>query len=152
MLYVPDYYNVANLIGKQARQRGLSMAMIGADGWDSPSLDKNALDGGYFTAQLSPDDPRPIAQDWVKKYQAKYGSKPDALAALAYDAANLLYTAIKEANSDDPAKVKDVLAAVKDYQGVSGQISFDASHNPIKSAVMLQVRDGQIKYVETVAP
>jgi branched-chain amino acid transport system substrate-binding protein len=152
VLYVPDYYNIANLIGSQARQRGLSMAMIGADGWDSSSLDKNALDGGYFTTQFSRDDPRPVAQDWIKRYQAKYGSQPDAIAALAYDAANLLYTAIKEANSDDPAKVKDVLAAVKDYQGVSGQISFDAAHNPVKSAVMLQVKDGQIKYVETVAP
>jgi branched-chain amino acid transport system substrate-binding protein len=152
VLYVPDYYNIVNLIGSQAKQRGLIMPMIGADGWDSPSLDRNAVDGGYFTTQFSPDDPRPIVQAWVEKYQAKYGSKPDAIAALAYDAANLLYTAIKEANSDDPAKVKDVLAALKDYQGVSGQISFDANHNPVKSAVMLQVRDGQIKYVETVNP
>ena len=74
------------------------------------------------------------------------------MATLAYDAANLLFTAIKNADSDDPAKVKDVLAALKDFEGVSGKISFDASHNPVKSAVVLKVKDGAVKYIETVNP
>jgi len=91
-------------------------------------------------------------QEWVKKYQARYGAKPDTVATLAYDAANLLYTAIQNADSDDPAKVKDVLAALKGFEGVSGKISFDPSHNPVKSAVVLRVKDGAVRYVETVNP
>jgi branched-chain amino acid transport system substrate-binding protein len=153
VLYVPDYYNVANLIVAQAKQRGLTIPIIGADGWDSPYLDRKVMDGEYFTTSFSSDDPRPIVQDWVKRYRAAYGGwRPDARATLAYDAANILYTAIKEANSDDPARVKDALAALKDFPGVSGQISFDANHNPIKSAVILQMKDYELRYVETVNP
>ena len=152
VLYLPDYYTIANRVGAQAKERGLTVTMMGGDGWDSPDLDLKAVDGGYFTNHFSAEDPRPAVQEWVKKYQARYGAKPDTVATLAYDAANLLYTAIQNADSDDPAKVKDVLAALKGFEGVSGKISFDPSHNPVKSAVVLRVKDGAVRYVETVNP
>jgi branched-chain amino acid transport system substrate-binding protein len=151
ILYVPDYYNILNLVGAQAKEKGITATMMGGDGWDSADLKKDAVDGGYYTNHYSPDDTRPIVQDWVKNYKAKYNSVPDALATLAYDAANLLIAAIQKAGADDPAKVKDAMAGLK-WEGVTGTITFDKDHNPVKSAVVLHVTNGQIKYMATIAP
>jgi branched-chain amino acid transport system substrate-binding protein len=151
ILYVPDYYNIVNLIGAQAKQRGITSVLMGGDGWDSSDLNKDAVDGGYYTNHYSSDDTRPIVQEWVRNYQARYNTPPDALATLAYDATNLLIAAIDKAGVDDPARVKDALAALR-WEGVTGAITFDADHNPIKPAVIMQVKDGRIRYADTVAP
>jgi branched-chain amino acid transport system substrate-binding protein len=151
ILWLPDYYNIVNLVGAQAKEKGVTAVMMGGDGWDSPDLDASASEGGFYSNHYSPEDTRPIVQDWVKNYTAKYGSTPDALATLGYDAANLMLAAIDKAGSDDPAKVKDALAAIE-WDGVSGKITFDQFHNPIKSAAVLQVKNGKIVFVESVAP
>jgi branched-chain amino acid transport system substrate-binding protein len=151
VLYVPDYYNILNLVGAQAKEKGITSALMGGDGWDSSDLDRAATDGGFYSNHYSPDDTRPIVQDWVANYEARFGSVPDALATLAYDAANLLIAAIESAGVDDPAVVKDALAAI-DYEAVSGRITFDEFHNPIKAAAVLQVKDGEILFAESVAP
>ncbi|MCU0486743.1 MAG: ABC transporter substrate-binding protein, partial [Anaerolineales bacterium] len=75
----------------------------------------------------------------------------DALATLAYDAANLMFSAIDKAGTTDTAVVKDALEAIE-LEGVSGKITYDEFHNPIKAAVILQVKDGKVNYVATVAP
>jgi branched-chain amino acid transport system substrate-binding protein len=151
VLWLPDYYNIVNLVGAQAKEKGVTAVMMGGDGWDSPDLDASASEGGFYSNHYSPEDTRPIVQDWVKNYTAKYGSTPDALATLGYDAANLMLAAIDKAGSDDPAKVKDAMAAIE-WDGVSGKITFDKFHNPIKSAAVLQVNNGKIVFVESVAP
>jgi len=151
LVYLPDYYNIVNLVTKQAKEKGITAPFMGGDGWDSADLDKTAAEGGYYTNHYSEQDTRQIVQDWVKNYQAEYGAVPDALATLAYDATNLLLAAIDKAGKNDPAAVKDALAAIS-WDGVSGKITFDAQHNPIKAAVILQVKDGKIQYVATVAP
>jgi branched-chain amino acid transport system substrate-binding protein len=125
--------------------------LMGGDGWDSADLDLAAVDGGYYSTHYSRFDTRPIVQDWVANYEARFGSVPDALATLAYDAANLLIAAIESAGVDDPAVVKDALAAIN-YEAVSGRVTFDEFHNPIKSVAIVQVRDGEIQFVESVAP
>lgn len=151
MVFLPDYYNIVNLVTAQAKEKGITATFMGGDGWDSADLDKKAADGGYYSNHYSPDDTRPIVVDFVKRYQAKYNSVPDALAALAYDATKLLLAAIEKAGVDDPAKVKDALAAI-DLEVVSGRVKFDQFHNPIKSAAVLQVKDGKIVFVTSVAP
>jgi branched-chain amino acid transport system substrate-binding protein len=151
VLWIPDYYNIVNLVAAQAKEKGVTAALMGGDGWDSPDLDVSAAEGGFYSNHYSPDDTRPIVQDWVKNYTAKYGSTPDALATLGYDATNLMLAAIEKAGSDDPAKVKDALAAIE-WDGVSGKITFDQFHNPIKAAAVLQVKGGKISFVESVAP
>ncbi|HVP58149.1 MAG TPA: ABC transporter substrate-binding protein [bacterium] len=154
ILYVPDYYNKVALIAKQARQLGIKSVMMGGDGWDSPDMIKiagDAIEGGYFTNHYSPDDPRPEVQEWVKKYSARFGAKPDALATLAYDATSLMIAAATKAGSDDPAKVRDALQSLQ-LKAVSGSVTFDSSGNPIKSAAILRyTRTGQ-EYVATVTP
>jgi len=151
VVYLPDYYNIVNLVTAQAKEKGITAAFVGGDGWDSADLDMAAAEGGYYTNHYSPDDARPIVTEWIKRYQAEYGSVPDALATLAYDAMNLMLAAIQKAGVDDSVKVKDAMAGLE-WEGVSGKITFDQFHNPIKAAVLLQVKDGKIVYNATVAP
>lgn len=151
VLFLPDYYNIVNLVGAQAKERGVTAIMMGGDGWDSADLDATAADGGYFSNHYSAEDTRSIVGDFVSRYETKFGSKPDALAALAYDATNLLLAAIEKAGKDDPAAVKDALAALE-YEAVSGKITFDAQHNPIKAAVVMQVKDGKVVFADSIAP
>lgn len=151
ILYLPDYYSTVNLIAAQALERGITALMMGGDGWDSPDLDRSVVNGGFYTNHYSPEDPRPIVQEFVQKYEQEFGAEPDALAALAYDAANILFRSIDEANSTDPFKVAEVLAGGT-FDVVSGKITYDQFHNPVKAAALLQVRDGQIVYVDTIAP
>ena len=151
VLYLPDYYNVVNLVAAQAKEKGVTAVMMGADGWDSSDLDLAAADGGYYSNHYSPDDTRPVVVDWVTKYTETYGSTPDALATLAYDATNILLASIEKAGVDDAATVAETMSGIS-YEAVSGTVTFDAQHNPIKSAVVLQVKDGAIKFVASVAP
>lgn len=152
VLFLPDYYNKVSLIGRQAKEKGVKATLLGVDGWDSAELDTKAMEGGYFSNHYSAEDQRPEVQEWIKKYQAKFGKAPDALGTLAYDAANLLVEAIVKAGSDDPTKIRDAMANIKDFKAVTGTLSFDKDGNPIKSAVVLQIKDGKQKYVETVNP
>jgi branched-chain amino acid transport system substrate-binding protein len=157
VIYLPDYYNIVNLAAKQAKEKGITAPFIGGDGWDSPDLDTKAADGGFFTNHYSPEDTRAEVQGFVKAYGVKYQDDkkqpkvPDALAALAYDATNMLLQAIKEAGSDDTAKVRDALNKIN-FSGISGKITFDANHNPIKSATILAVKGGKVVFNSVVNP
>ncbi|BAJ63324.1 MULTISPECIES: ABC transporter substrate-binding protein [Anaerolinea] len=151
VLFLPDYYPIVNLVGAQAKEKGVTAVMMGGDGWDSADLDLKAADGGFFSNHYSPEDPRPIVQSWVANYQKKYNAVPDALATLGYDAANLLFAAIEKAGTDDTTKVAEALASLQ-YEAVSGKITFDAQHNPVKNAVVLSVKDGKVSFSASVAP
>jgi len=151
VLWLPDYYNVVNLVGAQAKEKGVTAVMMGGDGWDSADLDLAAADGGFYSNHYSPTDTRPIVVEWVAKYKAKFNAEPDALATLAYDATNLLLAAIEKAGTDDTAAVAAAMESLS-YDAVSGKVTFDAQHNPIKSAVVLSVLDGKVSAVASVAP
>ncbi len=155
VVFLPDYYSRAGLIARQLREQGVTAQLLGGDGWDSPkmlSIAGEAVHGGFFTSHFSPDDPRPEVQRWSKKYEAKYGRRPDAFATLAHDAALLLVEALRRSGVPTPDGIRDALAGTCDFPAVSGSITFDESGNPIKPAVVLQyVPDGQ-RYVTTVAP
>ncbi len=151
VLYLPDYYSTVNLIASQAKERGIEAAMLGGDGWDSAELDRSVVEGGYYTNHFSPDDTRAVVQDFVSKYEARYGSTPDALAALAYDAANILFQSMVNADSTEVDQVASAIASGT-FPVVSGEISYDSQHNPVKAAVVLKVEGGEIIYTDTVAP
>jgi branched-chain amino acid transport system substrate-binding protein len=151
ILFLPDYYSKVNLIGKQAKEKGITATMLGGDGWDSADLDMSAVDGGYHSNHYSAADPRPVVTNFLTKYRAEYGKAPDALAVLAYDATNVLLAAIEEAGSTDTTVVRDTLAGIQ-FEGVAGVITFDAQGDPIKTAAINQVIDGQFKFVKWVSP
>jgi branched-chain amino acid transport system substrate-binding protein len=89
-------------------------------------------------------------QKFVDAFKAKYGHKPDALAALAYDAANLLYDSMRHAKSLSSQDIRDAIAATKDYQGVTGSITMDANRNASKPAVMIKIEKGQFKFAKEI--
>ncbi len=157
VVVLPDYYPVVNLVTKQAKEKGITAPFIGGDGWDSPDLDATAASGGYFTNHYSPSEQRDIVQNFVKTYSGKYKDVkgnprlPDALAVLAYDAANILLQSIKDAGADDPTKVKDVMAKIQ-IEVVSGKITFDAFHTPIKPLFINAVKDGKVEFFKQIAP
>ena len=154
-IFVPGYYTEVGLIVLQARQQGITVPMFGGDGWESSSLvpiGGKALEGCYFSTHYSPQDTSPAVQEFVKEFEAKYNEKPDAMAALGYDSAMILADAIKRAGTTDGAKIRDALAATKDFQGVTGKITIDADRNASKPAVILTITNGQFNYVETVSP
>jgi branched-chain amino acid transport system substrate-binding protein len=151
VIFLGDYYPIVNLVTAQAKERGITAPFLGGDGWDSSDLDRAASEGGYYSNHYSPEDQRAIVQDWLQKYEAKYGSVPDALATLGYDATNILIASIEAAGVDDPTAVAEAMAGLA-WEGVSGSITFNEQHNPVKAAVVLQVTGGEVKYVDTVEP
>jgi len=153
-LYLPNYYAASAMIMKQADEIGLDVPAGGGDGWDSPQLVEiggKSVEGGVFSNHFAKDDPKPEVKNFVEKYKKLYGAEPDALASLAYDAAFVLLSAIEKAGSMKGAEIRDVLKNSQ-ISGVTGNISFDAERNPIKSAVILQIRDGKQNYLTTVNP
>jgi len=154
-IFVPGYYTEAGLIAKQARSLGIKVPLLGGDGWDSPKLTEiggSALDGCYFSTHFSVQDQNPKVQDFVKKYQAKFHALPDGMAPLGYDAMMILGQAINTAGSTDGTKVRDTLAGVKNYAGVTGNITINEKRNATKAAVVLEVANNQTKFVTTVPP
>jgi len=154
-IFVPGYYAEVALIAREARQLGIKAPLLGGDGWVGESLLKvagNALDGSFFSNHYSQDDPSPVIQNFVKTYQAKYGEKPDAMAALGYDSAKILADAITRAGTTDGPKLRDAIAATRDFKGVTGDITLDADRNATKAAVILTIANGGFQFVQRVAP
>ncbi|HVE65289.1 MAG TPA: ABC transporter substrate-binding protein, partial [Thermoanaerobaculia bacterium] len=154
-IYVPGYYTEVATIARQARELGITVPLIGGDGWDSPRLWEiggEALNGCYFSNHYSVDDPAPAVQKFVADYRKRYNQTPDALAALGYDAARILADAMTRAGSTDGAKVRDALVATKDFQGVTGQITINSERNAVKPAVVLKIENGKFVYVDTIKP
>ncbi|MBV9874016.1 MAG: ABC transporter substrate-binding protein [Verrucomicrobia bacterium] len=155
VVFVPAYYTEAALILREARQLGIKAEFVGGEGWDSPSLISVAgksADGSYYTDHFSPDDPNHLVQTFVQAYKTKYGTAPDALSALWYDAAGLVVDAIRRAGSPDPAKIRDALAVTKNFPGVTGNISLDEQRNASKPGVIVTIENGHVKMVERVEP
>ena len=139
----------------QAKQLGVTVPIFGGDGWESSSLvpiGGAALEGDYFSTHFSPEDTAPAVQNFVNEFKAKYNETPDAMAALGYDSAMILAAAMKSAGTTDGAKVRDALATEKDFSGVTGKITIDVNRNASKPAVILTIKDGAFKYVETISP
>lgn len=154
-IFVPGYYTEVGLIALQAKQLGLTVPIFGGDGWESSSLvpiGGAALEGDYFSTHFSPEDTSPAVQNFVKQYKQKFNETPDAMAALGYDSVMILADAMKKTGSTDGAKVRDALAAEKDFPGVTGNLTMDANRNASKPAVILTIKNGAFKYVETVSP
>ncbi len=155
-IFIPGYYTELNLISIQAREIGITVPLFGGDGWESEKLlegkAKDALDGCFFSTHVSIEDPNPKIQNFITKYKEKYGSTPDAMAFLSYDAGMILFDAIKRAGSTDGVKIKDALANTQNYDGVTGTITINDQRNAIKPAVVMEIKDGKFTYKETIAP
>jgi branched-chain amino acid transport system substrate-binding protein len=155
VLFLPNYYNEVPLQVQQARRLGIVCPFIGSDSWGSPeilTLGGPVLDDSYFSTHYAPDIATETAQKFIRAYEVKYGKKPDDVAALTYDAGGLLLAAITQAGALDRQKVRDALAGLRQYEGVTGIMKFHGTGDPIKSAVIIHVKDGKFNYYSTVQP
>lgn len=154
-VFVPGYYTEAGLIALQARRLGITVPLFGGDGWESPKLIEiggTAIEGCYYSTHYSPEDNSPAIQEFVKKFKAKYNEVPDAMAALGYDSAKVMADAIKRAGTTDGPKLREAIAATQGFDGVTGKTNIDDKRNANKPAVIVTIKNGQFKYVETIAP
>lgn len=156
VIFIPGYYEDVALMAKQARQLGITQALLGADGWDAPELwDRggDALNGSYISSHYSVEDQSPQVQKFVKDYKQFYGNlQPDAHAALGYDSMRVLAEAIQRAGTTDSPKLRDALAQTKNFPGVTGLITMNSDRDAIKPAVVLKLQDGRYLYQETIQP
>lgn len=154
-LFVPGYYFDVSKIALQARDLKIKAPLLGGDGWDSAdifTLSKGAIEDSYFSTHYTQEDPRRIVQQFILDYLKVFGSRPDALAAAGFDAANMLFAAINNAGSTDPKAIRNALAEIKDFEGITGTITINDKRDAVKSAVVLQILNGAFNYVETISP
>jgi branched-chain amino acid transport system substrate-binding protein len=174
-IFVPGYYTEVGLIARKAKELGVAAPLLGGDGWESEQLlaiGGEALNGSYYSNHFAVDNPEPRLQDFLAKFKAKFGKEPDAIAGLAYDAADVLFTCMEKMASEDPktfaglssakagtaerkaacAKLRDLIAATQGYPGVTGNITLDAHRNATKPAVVLEIKGGKKVYNTTINP
>jgi len=175
-IFVPGYYTEVGSIARQARELGITAPLLGGDGWVSDQLLKiggEALNGSYYSNHFALDQPSEPLQKFFSDYKTKYGSNPDAIAGLAYDAANLAVDALKRMQASDPAsfaalgsdkegdaaaakaaraKLRDLINGVQAFSGITGVITFDENRNPVKPAVVIKVENGVEKFAASIAP
>jgi branched-chain amino acid transport system substrate-binding protein len=155
VLFLPNYYNEVPLQAQQARRLGITAPLIGSDSWGSSellTLGGKDLEGAFFSSHYAPDIATPKAQEFIKAFETKYGKKPDDVAALTYDSGQLLLAAITKSKSLDRQKVRDALATISEFEGVTGTMKFSGTGDPVKSAVIIQIKDGKFKYFTSVSP
>jgi branched-chain amino acid transport system substrate-binding protein len=154
-IFVPGYYTEVGLIGRQARELGIKVPLLGGDGWDSPKLKEiggKSMDNTYFSNHYSSEDKSPHVQQFIANFKQAYGVVPDGLAAMGYDAAKVLIDSMNRAKSVAAADLRDAIASTKDYPGVTGKITINEKRDAVKSAVVLKVANGDFRYHSTINP
>ncbi len=155
-IFIPGYYTEAALICRQARELDMKIPLFGGDGWEAPELVKiggEAVEGCYYSTHYSPQVDTPAVKEFVARFKARFGGEvPDAMAALGYDSAEVMVDAIRRAGSTEGPAIREALAATKGYQGVTGDTTMDKDRNASKAAVVIMVKNGEFKFVQSVAP
>ena len=150
VIFVPGYYTEAAIIVRQARELGLTVPILGGDGWvgDALANGREALRNTFISNHYSGDNPAPVVQNFVAAYRAKFGREPDSLAALGYDSVKVLAEAITRAGGTGGAAIRNALAT-SNVAGVTGQLTIDANRNVSKPAVIQEVTyvGGAVKFV-----
>lgn len=156
VIFHSSNYTEGALICIQARQLGFTGPLIGGDAWEAPQLIEiggRAVEGVYYSTHGSPDSTDPAMRNFVARYRARWdGETPDSIAALGYDAARLLFDALRRAGTTESAALRDAIAATRAFAGATGRITIDGQRNATKSAVILTVRNGKFEFVTAVDP
>ena len=150
------FYSEAALICRQARSLGIEVPFIGGDGWEAPQLVElggAAVEGSYYSTYFSAENSAPEVQSFVQRYRARWSNEtPEAVSALGYDALRLIAAAIQRNGTADSRKLRDAIAATRDFAGVTGRTTIDAKRNSEKAAVMLTIKEGKPRFFEAVTP
>jgi len=154
-IFIPGYYSDIAKIAIQGRKLGMTMPLFGGDGWDSEELGKNAgaaIEGCFYSNHYAPDQPNPTIQAFVGKYTKQFGGVPDGLAALGYDAANILFDAMSRAKSVGGKDLRDAIAATADFKAVTGTITINAQRDAVKPVVMVERKGGNWVFRASIEP
>lgn len=154
-VFIPGFYTEVGQIAIQARDLGITVPLVGGDGWDSQTVIQiggKAMEGTYFSDHYFVGDTRPVVQNFVNEYRKRHGGNPEANAALGYDALKIFAAAAQRAGSLDRKAIRDQIAVTKEYQGVSGTITMGADRNPIKPVAMIKIENGQMNFAGWVNP
>jgi branched-chain amino acid transport system substrate-binding protein len=152
-LYIPGYYTDVANIAKQTRAIGITVPLLGGDGWESvQDIGGEAIQGAYYSNHYSSDENRAEVKNFVEKYNKRFGRNPDSMAALSYDAAMLLKDAGARAPTLDRKALRDAIATTKDFQGVTGKISIDEHRNATKPAVVLKIVGKNTTTAASISP
>lgn len=151
VLFIPDLYDNIAMITLQARDAGVKSKLVGSDGWDSvltTVTDPSLLEGAYYCSGYSAQDTSEAVQTFLKSYQAEYKAEPNMFSAQAYDAAMILFSALQKADADGKLDNETVISYMKetDMDCVTGHVTFDKYNNPQKSAVIINITNGEAKF------
>ncbi|MBJ7258338.1 MAG: ABC transporter substrate-binding protein [Chthoniobacterales bacterium] len=156
VIFLPTYYNDVPLIAQQARRLGITVPLIGSDAWSSPEIIKLGgadVEGSYFCNHFSTQIATDEAKKFIADYTAKYKQAPDDVAALTFDACGLIAEALKAGGKNDREALRGALSNIREFKGVTGTFRFEpGSGDPIKSAVVLQIKDGAFQWVTNAQP
>ena len=157
VIFVPGYYTEVGVMLQQARQMGITLPILGGDGWDSPKLQELAgsdgIEGNYISSHFSPDDTTPIVSNFVKEYKNTFsGEVPGSMAALAYDSVMVLDDALKRASDFSRTTINQAIITTKNFPGITGMITIDANRNALKPAVVLKTTSKGMVFKQKVAP
>jgi len=163
VLYLPVYYNFVGNVVPQAKKLGWDKPIVGADAWGSADLWKlsdGQVAGYYFTTHYAAAGATGQTKEFIDAYKAAYGYVPDDVAALTYDAVRIVLQAAQNIPgglsgnlAKDREALKDAIASLKDFAGITGKMTFTADGDPIKEAVVVNISDsGEFVYVTSLAP
>ncbi|MEI7634120.1 MAG: ABC transporter substrate-binding protein [bacterium] len=156
VIFLPNYYTEVPLQIQLAKRLGITAPFLGSDTWGSSDLLKlcgGDCEGYFFSTHYAADMATTAAKSFINSYTAKYGNPPDDVAALTYDTFGLLTQALQKAGKIDRQAVRDAMAKITDYQGVTGNMQFkEGSGDPIKSAVIVQIKDGKFSFYAFAHP
>jgi branched-chain amino acid transport system substrate-binding protein len=155
-IFVPGYYSEVAMIARQSRDLGFTGPLMGGDGWDDlknlTAIAGDSINGSYFSNHYTLENPNPEVQKFISVFEKRFGVKPDSQAALGYDAARIIFDAIRRAKSIENQKIRNALSETKDFKGITGTISINQNRDAVKPAVVLQVKKNNFSFVETVGP
>ncbi|PKN52710.1 MAG: ethanolamine utilization protein EutJ [Deltaproteobacteria bacterium HGW-Deltaproteobacteria-13] len=156
VIFLPNYYSEVPLQIQQAKRLGITAPFIGSDSWGSEELLKlcgKDCNDYYFSTHYAADASTDTTKKFIAAYKAKFGTTPDDVAALTYDSFGLLWQALKTAGKNDRQAVRDALAKIPQYEGVTGNMQFkEGSGDPVKSAVILKIKDGKFTWFANAKP
>jgi branched-chain amino acid transport system substrate-binding protein len=162
VLFTPQYYNEVALIVQQAHQLGWKKPIVGSDSWGSAELVNlcgKDCNGDFFSTHYAAAGAKGATKAFIDRYKAKYGYVPDDVAALTWDAMNLAQTAIQNTGGltgdlkKDRENVRNAMAAIKKFNGITGDMTFSGTGDPSKCAVIVKISDkGEFTFYKSVCP
>lgn len=153
VLYLPNYAADVEVQARQARELGINAVLLGSDGWsDGRFKDLPWFQGTYMTRHWHPDIDTPASRKFLRDFSGRYDRMPDDVAATTFDACQLLFAAMRLERSADPSRIREGLYRLRGFEGVTGTIEYRGSGDPVKSAIIIEIRGGESRFFTQVEP